>query len=249
MRLRRVVVLCSLAAALAPVQATAGSFRQETPAEPEDQIVLAGTVTVRRGTRVGEVVVFSGRVRVDGVVTGDVVVLEGPVIVRGQVDGSVIAADGDVRLGATALVGGDVSAGGAVLARPGAEVGGERAEGVRFSLEGPLAALGELLGPAAIAISVLFAGLLLLLLAPRSPPSGGACSSRSPSRSRRSRSPSPCSVCPSAWRCSCRPACGGSSGSRPPPGVSVGRSCATRPEVSRCSPGGPWSPPSAWCRC
>lgn len=167
MRLRRVVVLSSLVAALAPVQATAGSFRQETPAEPEDQIVLAGTVTVRRGTRVGEVVVFSGRVRVEGVVTGDVVILEGPVIVRGQVDGSVIAADGDVRLGGTALVGGDVSAGGAVLARPGAEVGGERAEGVRFTLEAPLAALGELLGPVAIAISVLVAGLLLLLLAPR----------------------------------------------------------------------------------
>ena len=35
----------------------------------EDQIVLAGSVTVPRGQRVGEVVVFSGRVTVNGVAT------------------------------------------------------------------------------------------------------------------------------------------------------------------------------------
>lgn len=168
MRLRRLVLFSTLVAALAPVEAAALPLRQETDApEPEDQIVLAGAVDVPRGARVGEVVVFSGRVRVDGVVTGDVVILEGPVTVRGQVDGSVIAADGDVRLGEAARVGGDVSAGGSVLARPGAEVGGERSEGVRFSLEAPLAALGELLGPVAIAASVLLVGALLLLLAPR----------------------------------------------------------------------------------
>jgi hypothetical protein len=166
MRLRRAVLASSAVVALVPAPAFAAIVGQDAP-DPEDQIVLAGTVDVPRGTRVGEVVVFSGRVRVDGVVTGDVVILEGPVTVRGQVDGSVIAADGDVRLGASARVGGDVLAGGAVLARPGAEVAGERSEGVRFSLEGPLAAFGELLGPVAIAISVLLAGLLLLLLAPR----------------------------------------------------------------------------------
>jgi hypothetical protein len=169
MRLRRLVVLSGLVAALAPVEAAALPLRQETELapEPEDQIVLSGTVDVPRGARVGEVVVFSGRVRVDGVVTGDVVILEGPVTIRGQVDGSVIAADGDVRLGDAARVGGDVSAGGSVFARSGAEVGGERSQGVRFSLEGPLAALGELLGPVAIAISVMLVGALLLLLAPR----------------------------------------------------------------------------------
>jgi hypothetical protein len=166
MRLRRAVLASSAVLVLVPAPAIAAVVGQRA-LDPEDQIVLAGTVSVPRGSRVGEVVVFSGRVRVDGVVTGDVVILEGPVTIRGQVDGSVIAADGDVRLGESARVGGDVSAGGSLLARPGAEVAGERSEDVRFSLEGPLAAFGELLGPVAIAISALLMGLLVLVLAPR----------------------------------------------------------------------------------
>jgi hypothetical protein len=133
----------------------------------EDQIVIAGSVTVPRGERVGEVVVFSGRVTVNGVVTGDVVVLEGPVTVTGQVDGSVIAADGVVRLAESARVGGDVFSSDSVLARPGAKVGGESRSGVRFSFEGPLVALGKLLGPIAVSVSVLLTGLALLFLAPR----------------------------------------------------------------------------------
>jgi hypothetical protein len=124
-------------------------------------------VTVPRGERVGEVVVFSGRVTVNGVVTGDVVILEGPVTVTGQVNGSVIAADGVVRLVESARVGGDVFSSAAVRVRPGAEVRGETRGGVRFSLEGPLAALGTLLGPVAVSVSVLLTGLALVLLAPR----------------------------------------------------------------------------------
>jgi len=133
----------------------------------EDQIVLAGTVTVPQGERVGEVVVFSGRVEVDGVVTGDVVILEGPVTVAGQVNGSVIAADGVIRLAGSARVGGDVLASDEVRVRPGAKVGGETRGATRFSLEAPLAVLGKLLGPVAVAFSVLLVGLALVLLAPR----------------------------------------------------------------------------------
>ena len=120
-----------------------------------------------QGERVGEVVVFSGRVEVHGVVTGDVVVLEGPVTVTGQVNGSVIAADGVIRLAESARVGGDVLAGEPVQIRPGAKVAGETRGETRFSLEAPLAVLGELLGPIAISISVLILGLVLVLLAPR----------------------------------------------------------------------------------
>ena len=134
---------------------------------PEDQVVLSGTVTVARGAAVGEVLVFSGRVVVGGVVEGDVVVFEGPVIVAGQVNGSVIAADGLVTLRESARIGGDVSASGRIVVAGGAKVRGGIREGVRFSLEAPLAGLGELLGPVVVAVSVLLTGIALLLVAPR----------------------------------------------------------------------------------
>jgi len=164
MRVRRALFLSAIGLVLSP----ASAYGQDAPMiEAEDQIVLAGTVAVPRGDRVGEVVVFSGRVTVHGVVAGDVVILEGPVTVTGQVNGSVIAADGVVRLAQSARVGGDVFASAAVRVRPGAEVGGETRGGVRFSLQGPLAALGKLLGPVAVSFSVLLTGLVLVLLAPR----------------------------------------------------------------------------------
>jgi hypothetical protein len=150
--------------------APAAAIAQDTTApalEAEDLIVLAGTVSVPRGERVGEVVVFSGRVDIEGLVTGDVVILEGPVTVTGQVNGSVIAADGPVRLAASARVGGDVLASEPIRIKSGAKVGGETRSETRFSLEAPLAALGKLLGPVAISFSVLLAGLVLVWLAPR----------------------------------------------------------------------------------
>jgi len=174
MRLRRALavsafaLLVSPAAALAQDEPVIEPPRIEPPRiEPEDQIVLAGSVVVSRGERVGEVVIFSGRATVHGVATGDVVVLEGPVTVTGQVNGSVIAADGVVRLAESARVGGDVFSSETVVTRPGAKVGGDARSGVRFSFEGPLVALGKLLGPVAVSISVLLMGFALLLLAPR----------------------------------------------------------------------------------
>jgi hypothetical protein len=164
MRLHRVLLVSSFAVLLSPGVARAEDARGIAT---EDQIVFVGTATVPRGQRVGEVVVFSGRVTVNGVVTGDVVVLEGPVTVTGQVNGSVIAADGIVRLAESARVGGDVFSSDSVLLRTGAKVGGETRSGVRFSFEGPLVALGKLLGPIAVSVSVLLAGLALLFLAPR----------------------------------------------------------------------------------
>jgi cytoskeletal protein CcmA (bactofilin family) len=164
MRLARVFLSSAFAVVIAPAVASA----QDAPTiEAEDQIVLAGSVTVLRGQRVDEVVVFSGGATVNGVATGDVVVLEGPIIITGQVNGSVIAADGVVRLAQSARVGGDVFSSEQVLARPGAKVGGETRGGVRFSFEGPLVALGKLLGPVAVAVSVLLMGIALLFLAPR----------------------------------------------------------------------------------
>jgi hypothetical protein len=169
MCLRRVFVASAFTVLISPAAAVAQDAPDIEPPgiEAQDQIVLAGSVAVPRGERVGEVVVFSGRVTVNGVVSGDVVVFEGPVTVTGQVDGSVIAADGGVRLAQSARVGGDVFSSETVLARLGAKVGGETRNGVRFSFEAPLAALGKLLGPVAVSVSVLLTGLALVLLIPR----------------------------------------------------------------------------------
>ena len=166
-RFHRALAASAFAVLISPGAALAQGALQPPGIAAEDQIVFAGSVTVPRGQRVGEVVVFSGRVTVNGVVTGDVVVLEGAVTVTGQVNGSVIAADGVVRLAESARVGGDVFSSDRVLARPGAKVGGESRSGVRFSFEGPLVALGKLLGPVAVSVSVLLTGLALLFLAPR----------------------------------------------------------------------------------
>jgi hypothetical protein len=171
MRSRRVATL--VAAAASPVALTFGPLAGAAAAQDaprpvaEDQVVLSGSVVVPRGERVGEVLVFTGSVVVNGVVEGDVVVFEGPVTIAGHVSGSVIAADGPVTLAESARIGGDVSAPIPIVEEPGAEVRGTVREDVRFSLEAEVGALGELLGPVAIAVSILLAGLLLLAIAPR----------------------------------------------------------------------------------
>ena len=163
--MRRAFPLAVLAAVvLTPVAA----FAQPTaPADPPIQVVLSGDVTVAKGTVVGEVVVFHGSVLIQGVVLGDVVVVDGPVTVAGQVSGSVVAVSGEVSLRPSAQVGEDVLAGEGVTLAPGSSVRGVIRQGVRFSFSGPLAALGGLRAPVAMAVSVLLTAVALLLLAPR----------------------------------------------------------------------------------
>jgi hypothetical protein len=130
------------------------------------QVVLLGRVDVDAGESVREVVVFSGRVQVDGLVRGDVVVFDGPVAVAGQVSGSVVALSGSIRLASTAQVGGDVLAHDRVRVEGGAQVGGQVREGVAFSARAPLRALGTLVSWLAVSVSTLLLGLSLVLLAP-----------------------------------------------------------------------------------
>ena len=132
-----------------------------------DQVVLSGDVHVPRGTVVGEVVVFAGSATVEGVVQGDVVVVDGPVTIGGQVGGDVVALHGPIRLLATAQVTGDVLAGGNLIMVDGAQVTGTVRRDVGFTLAGPAAALGALLVSAAMSVSILLVGLVILLLAPR----------------------------------------------------------------------------------
>jgi len=161
---RALPVACLVLVALWPGTALA---QPKTPAHPPEQVVLSGDVVVPRGEAVGEVVVFTGSVTVAGVVDGDVVVLQGPVVISGQVSGDVVALDGTVKLLGTARVNGDVLGGKTVTRADGAQVGGDVRQHVRFTLAGSLEVLGALVASAAMAVSILFALLLLLLLAPR----------------------------------------------------------------------------------
>ena len=96
------------------------------------------------------------------------VVLDGPInVAGGYITGSVVALNGPIRITGASLIGGDVLGGEKVGVEAGAKVGGQIRQNVGFTLQGPLGALGILVGGAAIAFSVLLLGLLLLLLAPR----------------------------------------------------------------------------------
>jgi hypothetical protein len=153
--------LAVLALALLPGRALAAER------EPRDQIVLSGTVEVPRGREVGEVVVFNGSVTIGGVARGDVVVLVGHIAIFGQVSGSVVNLGGSIVLGPGAQVRGSVIAGDHIVLHEGAEVGGVSREGVSFTLGHPLGVLGGFVVWAAVAVSTLLLGLLLLLFLPR----------------------------------------------------------------------------------
>ena len=159
-----VVGVFAFAILLAPTAALAQASDTVTP---QDQVVLRGDVVVPRGQSAGEIVVFSGSATVAGVANGDVVVLSGPITIAGQVSGDVIAIHGRIRLLRTAQVAGAVRGGDEVDVADGAQVAGGVHQGVRFTLSGPLDALGPLLASISIAVSVLAIALLLLLFAPR----------------------------------------------------------------------------------
>ncbi|MGZ8585350.1 MAG: hypothetical protein ACXWXP_07725 [Actinomycetota bacterium] len=165
------IVIVAVVAAL-PAYAASPSPSPETSPGPAtesagDQVVLVGRVEVPQGRSVDEVIVFSGRVVVEGIVRGDVVVVNGPITVSGQVSGSVVALDGSVRLTGTAQVGGDVLAHDRVMVSPGAAVQGRMREGVSFNISGSLRAVAAFVSWLAVAVSTLLLGLLFAYVAPR----------------------------------------------------------------------------------
>ncbi|HEX6231308.1 MAG TPA: hypothetical protein VF029_06310 [Actinomycetota bacterium] len=162
---RRAAFALLLAASVALAPAPAGA--QEAEPEPRDQIVLSGTVNVRRGEDVGEVVVLHGTVAVAGVARGDVVVIDGEVAVTGQVSGSVVSINGPVTIGRDAQIGGDVIARDPVRIAEGALIGGEVREGTAFTFRTPVAVFGPFAAWLALAASTLVLGAILLLVAPR----------------------------------------------------------------------------------
>ena len=139
--------------------------RRREPGAPrrthaQDLVVLSGTALVapRTGRRGGRGVPRAGA-SCWAWRLGDVVVLDGPVTVSGQVSGSVIAVNGPVRISASASVRGDVL-GGETVRRSATAPRSRATSGSRWRsrLRGSLSVLGELLGPLAIACSVLLAG-------------------------------------------------------------------------------------------
>jgi hypothetical protein len=150
---------------LAPFPAILGAAVQ--PREPQDQIVLSGTVEVARGREVDEVVVLHGSARIDGVALGDVIVLDGGITVHGQVSGSVIAMDGSVRLGSSAHVGGDVTARGGVVVSEGAVVDGRIRQHAAFTWRAPVSLFGRFATWLAVTVSTLLLGLAVVFISPR----------------------------------------------------------------------------------
>ena len=150
--------------------AAAGAARSPAPTtvnSPKDQVMISGTLDVPRGASVGTVVVFDGKVTVEGTVEGDIVIMHGPVTVSGKVNGSILALRGPITLRSTAVVGGDAISDENVVKVSGARVGGRIRNNVPLTLAGPLVALGTILGGLMVAASTFLLGLGLLLVAPR----------------------------------------------------------------------------------
>ena len=177
---RRRTLLASLVLAAGAVLAAVPAFAAAPSASPSseaspgpadggagNQVVLVGRVVVPRGQSVGEVIVFSGRVLVEGVVRGDVVVVDGPITVSGQVSGSVVSLSGSVRLLDTAQVGGDVLAHDRVALAAGASVQGRMSQDVSFTLSRSLRTVAAFVSWLAVAVSTLLLGLLFAYVAPR----------------------------------------------------------------------------------
>jgi hypothetical protein len=159
--MRRLVVALFLLCTLAPV---APALAADT--SYDDRIVVAGPVLVDRGDEVGDVIVGDGDVVIRGEVQGDVIVASGDVTIRGNVTGDVVTGDGRATLGRRARIGGDlVYFDKKPVVSPGAKVSGKTKKAdVQFGDTFGIVAIGFW---AAVGLSMLVLGLLLLLLAPR----------------------------------------------------------------------------------
>jgi hypothetical protein len=166
-RARRVLALAAAVAVLAIAAPASAQEDPAPPADPPDQVILAGDVIVHRGEDVGEVVVFHGSATIAGVVHGDVVVIDGPIQVSGQVSGYVVALNGPVTIGANAQILGDVIGRDAIRVADGAEIGGRIREGTAFTFRTPIDVFGPYAAWLSVVVSTLVLGAVLVLLAPR----------------------------------------------------------------------------------
>jgi cytoskeletal protein CcmA (bactofilin family) len=133
-------------------------------ASTDDRIVVVGDVLVDRGQTAGDVLVADGDVTVRGTVDGDIVVGDGDVTIRGKVTGDVVTLAGTAILGRRAQVDGDVVyADNEPQVASGSKVGGE----VKKVDAGDVGLGVHIAVWAAVTVSTLVLGLLLLLLFPK----------------------------------------------------------------------------------
>jgi hypothetical protein len=157
---------------LAFVAALAAAVALAAPAtaaaDPRDQIVITGSVTVGPHQTVGDVVIIDGPATILGLVRGNVVALHGRVrIVGGRVTGDVTDVSDPILVARGARVGGDLNYGDErPIVAPGAFVGGDTKKfdvGEAFPFSGFAVTLLIWL---AVSVSSLVLGLVLLALAP-----------------------------------------------------------------------------------
>jgi len=134
-------------------------------ADGDDRIVIQGPVLVDRDEKAGDVIVVNGDVVIRGDVSGDLVVLDGDATVRGTVGGDIVTFAGQAILGRRAVVDGDlVYFDKKPEVAEGAEVAGKTK---KFNPDATPGLGFTLIAWLAISVSVLIAGLLLLLIAPK----------------------------------------------------------------------------------
>jgi hypothetical protein len=129
--------------------------------------VLTGRVVVPRGTTSGTVVIFDGPAAILGGVQGDVVAFNGPIDIAGHVTGNVVDLNGTVRLASTAQVGGDLTTRDAPKIDSGATVRGALHRISDVNIGTGVTVVGRFVFWAAMTVSTLVLGLLLLAFAPR----------------------------------------------------------------------------------
>ena len=130
--MRRALRLLTLAIALAALGTAPTRAAAQTGHLLRDAVTRYNAATATRAQ--GTYALPAG-----GVVDGDLAVLNGPVTVAGRVTGALVVINGDVRLAATAEVGGDVLLIGGTLERdPSARIAGDlriQAEVLRYALD------------------------------------------------------------------------------------------------------------------
>jgi hypothetical protein len=145
----------------------AGAAASPPQVSGDTTVVLKGDTTVPPGGVVDRVVVFDGRVRVEGRVRHDVVVLHGSATVTGRVGGDVDVLSGRATVASTGRVGGSVRSGDPPRVARGAVVH----DGVHH-LRAPwtidvFSVLGRFLVWLVVSVSTLVLGGILVLVAPR----------------------------------------------------------------------------------
>jgi hypothetical protein len=166
------VASLTLAAGLVGLVATP-AFAATTRDEPDRQVVITGSIDVRKGEVINRALIFDGNVRVDGRVRDWVFAFNGDVTINGRVDGDVTALNGRVVVTASGSVAGDVVSSDrpAIANRSSVKGDIDRARR-RFAL-GRLGAIGRIVLWILATVSSFLLGAVLLLVAPRGADAAG----------------------------------------------------------------------------